>query len=131
MRLCRFRHDGRLQIGFYDNRFVAPLPRAAAAYTDATHEKILPFSGDDLIDYLPPDGKQFAAAKKVADWLVRNAGALPADARLELSAVQLLVPIPRPNKLLLLAGNYNEHLQEGGGAATERAETFPYVFTKP
>ena len=46
-------------------------------------------------------------------------------------AVELLVPIPRPNKLLLLAGNYNEHLQEGGGAGTERAETFPYVFTKP
>ena len=34
---------------------------------------------------------------------------------------------PTPNKLLLLAGNYNEHLQEGGGAATERAERFPYV----
>jgi len=33
--------------------------------------------------------------------------------------------------LLLVAGNYNEHLQEGGGAGTERSETFPYVFSKP
>ena len=48
------------------------------------------------------------------------------------SAVELLVPIPRPNKLLLLAGNYNEHLPEGAAVAgTERAETFPYVFMKP
>jgi 2,4-diketo-3-deoxy-L-fuconate hydrolase len=37
----------------------------------------------------------------------------------------------QPNKLFLLAGNYNEHIQEGGGLATERAETFPYVFMKP
>jgi len=46
-------------------------------------------------------------------------------------SVQLLVPIPRPNKLLLLAGNYADHIREGGGIAAERAETFPYVFMKP
>ena len=45
--------------------------------------------------------------------------------------IKLLVPVPRPNKLFLLAGNYAEHIQEGGGVATERAETFPYVFMKP
>ena len=45
--------------------------------------------------------------------------------------VQLLVPIPRPNKLFLLAGNYADHIREGGGMAAERAETFPYVFMKP
>jgi 2,4-didehydro-3-deoxy-L-rhamnonate hydrolase len=45
--------------------------------------------------------------------------------------VQLLVPIPQPKKLFLLAGNYAEHIQEGGGIAAERAETFPYVFMKP
>lgn len=131
MRLCRFRHDGRTQVGFYDEKFVAPLAGAALAYSNATHDRLAPLAGDGLMDFLPPDGKQFAAAKKVADWLGRNEGGLPAAARIEYSAVELLVPIPRPNKLLLLAGNYNEHLQEGGGAGTERAETFPYVFTKP
>ena len=44
---------------------------------------------------------------------------------------KLLVPNPHPNKLFLLAGNYAEHIQEGGGIATERAKTFPYVFMKP
>ncbi len=44
---------------------------------------------------------------------------------------ELLVPIPRPNKIFLLAGNYADHIKEGGGIAAERAETFPYVFMKP
>ena len=40
-------------------------------------------------------------------------------------------PIPRPSKLFLLAGNYAAHIEEGGGQAVERSETFPYVFMKP
>lgn len=131
MRICRFRQNGRTQVGFYDDNFVAPLAAAATAYANATHDRLPAFTGEELIDFLPPDGKQFAAAKKVADWAARNEGGLPASSRLPHSSVELLVPIPRPSKLLLLAGNYNEHLTEGGGAGTERAETFPYVFTKP
>jgi 2-keto-4-pentenoate hydratase/2-oxohepta-3-ene-1,7-dioic acid hydratase in catechol pathway len=63
--------------------------------------------------------------------MVKGADAVPAAAKLAHDAVEVLVPIPNPSKLLLLAGNYNEHLTEGGGAGTERAETFPYVFSKP
>ena len=36
--------------------------------------------------------------------------------------MQLLVPLPRPNKLFLLAGNYAKHIEEGGEVAAERAE---------
>src|SRR3712207_8099225 len=43
----------------------------------------------------------------------------------------LLVPVPKPNKIFLLAGNYAEHIREGGGIAEERENTFPYVFMKP
>ncbi len=32
---------------------------------------------------------------------------------------------------MLLAGNYSAHIEEGGGRAEERANTFPYVFMKP
>jgi 2-keto-4-pentenoate hydratase/2-oxohepta-3-ene-1,7-dioic acid hydratase in catechol pathway len=131
MRLCRFSLSGRTQVGLYDDKFVVPLAKAAEAYANATHEKLDAIKSDDLLDFLPPDGKLFAAAKKVAAWAARNDGGVPAAARLAQDAVELLVPIPRPNKLLLLAGNYNEHLTEGGGRATERGETFPYVFTKP
>ena len=131
MRLARFIVNGRPTAGLYDDKFVIPLAAAAAAYANATHEKVELPAGDNLLDFLPPDGKAFAAAKKVADWAARNDGGAPAAARLALDKVELLTPIARPNKLLLLAGNYNEHITEGGGRATERAETFPYVFMKP
>ena len=131
MRLCRFSQNGRTQAGLYDDKFVIPLVAAAESYTSATKERLDRLEGDNLLDFLPPDGKHLAAAKKLAAWAAKADGGLPASARLPHEAVELLVPIPRPNKLLLLAGNYNEHLTEGGGAATERAETFPYVFTKP
>jgi 2-keto-4-pentenoate hydratase/2-oxohepta-3-ene-1,7-dioic acid hydratase in catechol pathway len=63
--------------------------------------------------------------------VVANGAKLPANTLLAAKDIELLVPIPRPNKLFLLAGNYAEHIQEGGGQATERSETFPYVFMKP
>jgi 2-keto-4-pentenoate hydratase/2-oxohepta-3-ene-1,7-dioic acid hydratase in catechol pathway len=131
MRLCRFTRNNRTHVGFFDDKFVVPLSDAAGAFASATGEKAGPFEGDDLLDFLPPEGKHFVAAKKIATWLQGNPASLPATAKLSHETVELLVPIPRPNKLLLLAGNYNEHLVEGGGASTERAETFPYVFWKP
>ena len=52
-------------------------------------------------------------------------GAIP------IAQAELLVPVAKPNKLFCLAGNYAEHVKEGGGTPAERAETFPYVFMKP
>ena len=131
MRLCRYAREGRNQVGLYDDKFIIPLQAAVSAYANATHDQLRLSATDNLLDFLPPDGQHFAAAKKVAEWVARNDGAIPSASRLAHDALELLVPIPRPNKLLLLAGNYNEHLTEGGGRGTERAETFPYVFTKP
>jgi 2-keto-4-pentenoate hydratase/2-oxohepta-3-ene-1,7-dioic acid hydratase in catechol pathway len=46
--------------------------------------------------------------------------------------VQLLPPVASPPKLLLLAGNYAEHVREQGeNFQLERERTFPYVFMKP
>lgn len=131
MRLCRFLHEGKPAAGVYSEEFVVPLTVAARAYADATHEKVDIAGGDDLLPLLPPEGKQHAAVSKVAAWVSRAGTALPAAARVPTAKAQLLVPIPRPNKLFLLAGNYAEHIREGGGVAAERAETFPYVFMKP
>lgn len=131
MRLCRFELRGRPTLGVYTDEYIVPLAAGAAAYGDATHEQLLLPESDDLLTFLPPDGGGLAAARKLAAWVERSGGKLPPAIRLATKQTQLLVPIPRPNKLLLLAGNYNEHLQEGGGAATERSETFPYVFMKP
>jgi len=131
MRLCRFTHQGKLQLAFYGEETIVPLAAGAAAYEAATHEKLGLLQSEDLLDFLPPGGKAFAAARKLSQWVELNDGKLPTTATIATSSVQLNVPIPTPKKLFLLAGNYNEHIQEGGGLATERAETFPYVFMKP
>src|SRR5262245_4766084 len=130
MRICRFRSQGTEQVGLYDEEYVVPLKAAAAAMKTAGDSINLPDSVN-LLDYLPPSGPGLAATKRLSDWATQNAAKLPADARLPTKSVELLVPIPRPNKIFLLAGNYVDHIKEGGGMATERQETFPYVFMKP
>jgi hypothetical protein len=120
MRLCRFRANNRDQVGFYDDKFIVPLTAAAEAYAKATNEKQSLPESDNLLDFLPPDGKGFQEAQHIAAWLAKNGSTRPVAAQLALEAAELLVPIPRPNKLLLLAGNYNDHIQEGGGAAANR-----------
>jgi 2-keto-4-pentenoate hydratase/2-oxohepta-3-ene-1,7-dioic acid hydratase in catechol pathway len=131
MRLCRFQRQGRTQLGLYHEEDVVPLPDGAKAYGDATHQPLGLPDSDNLLDFLPPDGKGFAAVQKLAAWASGARASLPQRALLPIADVQLLVPIPRPNKIFLLAGNYADHIKEGGGIAAERAETFPYVFMKP
>jgi 2-keto-4-pentenoate hydratase/2-oxohepta-3-ene-1,7-dioic acid hydratase in catechol pathway len=48
-----------------------------------------------------------------------------------LSAVRLRAPVPQARKLLALAGNYNEHIKEGGRPTHPKEETYPYFFLKP
>lgn len=109
MRLCRFEVGGRITAGFYEDDRVIPFPDDAA--------------GDvNLLVYLP-GGAAFDQARA---WFDQKD--LPSK---PISEVRLLVPNPRPNKLFLLAGNYAKHIEECGGIAAERAETFPYVFMKP
>ncbi|HVU88000.1 MAG TPA: fumarylacetoacetate hydrolase family protein [Pirellulales bacterium] len=131
MRLCRYQDAKGPAAAFYGEEAIVPVAAAAKAYSDATHETVSLPAGDDLLAFLPPAGEGNAVAKKIAIWLERAGAALPAAAKLPTAKTQLLVPIPRPNKLFLLAGNYAEHIREGGGVAAERAETFPYVFMKP
>jgi len=45
--------------------------------------------------------------------------------------VRLAAPIPRPGKLLALAGNYGEHLRESGHTWAEKGVTTPRLFMKP
>ncbi len=131
MRLCRYQDAAGPRAAFYSEQAIIPVAAAAKAYADATHESLTLPAGDDLLALLPPDGASYAAAKKVATWLQQAGTSLPDAVRIPTAKAKLLVPIPRPNKLFLLAGNYAEHIREGGGVAAERAETFPYVFMKP
>lgn len=128
MRWCRFRRQGIVELGLFGDDFVAPLADALAAHRAATGRSLSLTPSAELLDLLPPNGAYLDEARELADWLSESP---KPNCEVAVSEVELLVPIPRPPKLLLLAGNYAEHVEELGGAASERRETFPYVFMKP
>jgi 2,4-diketo-3-deoxy-L-fuconate hydrolase len=131
MRLCRFRRAGVVTVGFYGDDHVLALAAAVKAYGEDTGETIaLSATGDDLLPLLP-GGEHFGAASKLAEWVGSHADELKAGVADSVGDVELLVPIAVPKKIFCLAGNYSQHIEEGGGVAPERAETFPYVFMKP
>ena len=124
MRLCRYATNSGAQIGFYLDDRILPLS-AAARVTETTLPEI-----DSLLTVLPGGVHRNA----ILTLQHRFAGLDPMSwetACLETSSVNLLVPEPKPNKIILLAGNYSAHIEEGGGRAEERSRTFPYCFIKP
>ncbi len=124
MRLCRFVSDGTTKVGFYNDGSVIPLDAASET------QGVFVQPSDSLLDYLPGGAQREAVAA-----LEQSLGNLLDEElyplQVQVEDVQLLVPIPNPSKLLLLAGNYSKHIEEGGGRAEERDKTFPYVFMKP
>jgi 2,4-diketo-3-deoxy-L-fuconate hydrolase len=131
MRLCRFILDDLVLAGFFADDRVIPIDQAAEAYGEELDTELTLPGTEDLLDLLPPDGPSFEAARQLARWIDELDVVTLDELAIPLDEVRLLVPIGRPGKLLLLAGNYAAHIAEGGGAAVERDETFPYVFMKP
>ena len=113
MRLCRFEYQNSTHVGIYQDEMVTPLTSIDASLT----------ASDSVLPYLPHG--------ELAEKMQAVAENLDAGNSLPVGDVKLLVPIPAPSKLMLLAGNYSKHIEEGGGKAEERAKTFPYVFMKP
>jgi 2-keto-4-pentenoate hydratase/2-oxohepta-3-ene-1,7-dioic acid hydratase in catechol pathway len=125
MRLCRFRSADRELVGFYRDDRIIPLPDATLAWEAATGRTVA--ESGNLLDYLP--GGRFAdPARELAAWLDT---ADVSQLAVPTGSIELLVPVPRPNKIFLLAGNFAEHVIERGYVPAERVETFPYVFMKP
>ncbi len=128
MRVCRFCYDKEEQAGFYFEEGVVPLGVAADAYAEQQQETGLAAVTGLLA--LLPNGAQADAAHAVAAWL-EGAPDLRGELALGMDEVELLAPVASPRKILLLAGNYAAHIEEEGKIALERAETFPYLFSKP
>jgi 2-keto-4-pentenoate hydratase/2-oxohepta-3-ene-1,7-dioic acid hydratase in catechol pathway len=131
VRLCRFRKENNVEVGVYDERLILPLRQGADVYESVTATPLGLPESDELLDYLPPDGIGYVAARTLADWFADSKHSAAYEIAVETTSVELLVPIARPNKLLLLAGNYAKHIEEQGRVVRDRKETFPYVFMKP
>jgi 2-keto-4-pentenoate hydratase/2-oxohepta-3-ene-1,7-dioic acid hydratase in catechol pathway len=131
MRVCRFSLDDLILTGFYAGDRVVPIDQASEAYIEAEGVNLNLPATHDLLDLLPPDGGSFDAVHDLSCWVDSLDEDDLQDLSISLEEVRLLAPIARPPKILLLAGNYAEHVAERGGSAGERNETFPYVFMKP
>lgn len=131
MRVCRFLFEGAVLTGFYDDKFIIPIDQAAEMYSRETGGEILFPSTDELLAMLPPDGESRGQARALCDWVDGLDIMELNEITIPLAEARLLVPLPNPPKILLLAGNYAKHVAERGGTAAEREETFPYVFMKP
>jgi 2-keto-4-pentenoate hydratase/2-oxohepta-3-ene-1,7-dioic acid hydratase in catechol pathway len=123
MRLCRIGPEAAPKAAFYFDTHVVPVASAAVAHSQARGTSVRIPTKDDLIPLLGDFGLH-----ETESWLARTPnppGAIP------IAQAELLVPVAKPNKIFCLAGNYAEHVKEGGGTPAERAQTFPYVFMKP
>ena len=131
MRLCRFKSDDLILVGFYEKGRVVPIQHAADSYLLETGQDLWLSSSDNLLDFLPPDGTSLEAVRTLHRWVSFKEGSDGEHLGLPIEQVKILAPIEAPPKILLLAGNYAAHVEERGGIAVEQAETFPYVFMKP
>src|SRR5690606_1817285 len=107
MRLCRYEHRGYVLNGFYLEDKVLSLARAAEALRVTLPDR------DSLLPLLP-GGTARAAVRELESRLAEVSAEERAAWELPLDEVSLHVPIPNPSKLLLLAGNYSKHIEEGG-----------------
>ena len=73
-----------------------------------------------------PEGLRAAAA--AVEWHCRTGAETPG---FDLTDVQLLAPLPNPGKLMCLAGNYADHILEGGGVFPGKHKMAPHFFMKP
>lgn len=128
MRICRFQRNDKPEMGFYHDDAIIPLRDALDVHNQNSEQKIS-VPHDDVMALLP-HGAYAAEAKALGSW-ISGAGHALGQLSIGLDTVTMLRPIADPPKILLLAGNYALHIQEGGEIAVERKETFPYVFMKP
>ncbi|HEX6868932.1 MAG TPA: fumarylacetoacetate hydrolase family protein [Candidatus Limnocylindrales bacterium] len=99
-------------------------PRVGAVNGDAGNETIVDVSGGrsgDLLGLLEAGPAMLDEVRKAAD----AGGGQP------LASVQLLAPIRRPGKLLAVAGNFQAHIEEGGGQRVDKTKIVPKLFIKP
>ena len=72
--------------------------------------------------------KGLQAAEAAVEWHLQSDSEVSSFG---LTDVQLLAPLPNPGKLMCLAGNYADHILEGGGVFPGKDRMTPHFFMKP
>lgn len=135
MKLVTYSYKKQTAVGAVvaDDAIVIDLAAADRALARKESRKAHPFLGD-MIDLLEAGGKGIQAARKAMKAGLERLGDSPkADGKSSypLSRVKLRAPVPRPPKVFCLAGNYRDHIEEGGGKIAVQDRQTPRVFMKP
>lgn len=121
MKLVSFDDSGRTKLGaLIDDKILNLSATYETAVSDANSRLLA-----NMMSFLKNGDRAFDAAKKTVEYAKSNPN------KATWSEGKLLAPVPNPSKLMLLAGNYAEHIEEGGGTAPEKQKTTPRVFMKP
>jgi len=84
------------------------------------------FLPDDMLGFLDLGD----AGMEALDSLMEYLGASDAPSWSS-DQVRIWAPVPRPGKVLAVAGNYQAHLVEGGGSEVDKQRSTPRFFIKP
>ena len=107
------------------------LAAAEKALARAERRDARPIFGDMLALLGAGNGGRAAAKRAVKAAVERAKGRIDGRTILPLKAVKLRAPVPRPHKVLCVAGNYQDHIEEGGGKMQVQDKETPRIFMKP
>ena len=135
MKLATYASKGQQHVGAVvaDDTIVIDLAAADKALARREKRPAHPFF-TDMLSLLNAGTKGLSAAKKAAAAATEKLGDAPKpDGKTShaLSRVRLKAPMPNPRKIFCLAGNYQDHIEEGGGKMAVQDKETPRVFMKP
>ena len=135
MKLATYASKGQQHVGAVvaDDTIVIDLAAADKALARREKRPAHPFF-TDMLSLLDAGTKGLSAAKKTVAAATEKLGDAPKpDGKIThaLSRVRLKAPMPNPRKIFCLAGNYQDHIEEGGGKMAVQDKETPRVFMKP
>ena len=135
MKLATYASKGQQHVGAVvaDDTIVIDLAAADKALARREKRPAHPFF-TDMLSLLDAGTKGLSAAKKTVAAATEKLGDAPKpDGKTThaLSRVRLKAPMPNPRKIFCLAGNYQDHIEEGGGKMAVQDKETPRVFMKP
>jgi 2,4-diketo-3-deoxy-L-fuconate hydrolase len=135
MKLATYSIKGTEQVGSVvaGDSIVVDLAAADRALARKEKRKPHPFFSD-MRTLLDAGNKGISAAKKASKAATEKLGAVPkanGKSSHAIGKVKLKAPMPNPRKIFCLAGNYQDHIEEGGGKMAAQDKETPRVFMKP
>ncbi|MCK4591759.1 MAG: fumarylacetoacetate hydrolase family protein [Candidatus Latescibacteria bacterium] len=137
MRLATVEAKGKERLCLYSGQKLTDLNRGYALYAQKVG-KLTPLERQlNMLQFLELGEQAITAARKVAEFLedilsdTEVSNPLAKEIIFSSQEVKFYPPVPRPPKILCLAGNYVEHITESGWKQIRREQTTPWVFMKP